>query len=71
VFGIGKASFLRKLDLRIAAGFRCLDGFDDSLNIWPKAWPLLQAENPPLLRSCAHVVPFQIPANWYGRRLVE
>src|SRR5271170_583654 len=107
----GKARFLRKLDLRIAAGFRCLDGFDDALNIWPKARPLLQAENhdrdssarevllvrhvliggeqhieavcfcgreqlailervPALLRSCAHIISFQIPANGYGR-LVE
>src|SRR5579872_4363077 len=45
LFGIGNPRFLRKLNLRIAAGSRCLDGFDDSLNIRPKAWPLLQAEN--------------------------
>ena len=45
MFGIGKPRFLRKLDLRIAAGYRCFDGFHDALNIRSKAGPLLQAEN--------------------------
>jgi hypothetical protein len=47
LFGMGtpRPRLRWKLDLRIAAGYRCLDGFDDAPNIWPKAWPLLQTEN--------------------------
>jgi len=38
-------TFLRKLDLCVASGHRCLDGFDDAPDMWPKSWPLLLSEN--------------------------
>src|SRR5580698_861028 len=45
MFGLVALWLWREVDLCIAAGRYRLDRFHNALNMWPKAWPLLPAEN--------------------------